>query len=188
MSKTYSNLGEITTDINIIANKNLKTGLFEKDSLLIKGYKDRVIKEEGIIQKPKMFKIKTEKDMYYKNKELLIQANPIAYELNKENERMDLKYLKRKLEASKLKNENLYYDNSKSKEKSKEGGKEREKTKEKNSSNAYSNKNLGFNNLNLNSNSNANANHISKEKKEENKESAIKTIKDKIKFNVEEKK
>lgn len=123
MSKTYSELGDINKDIDLISNKKLKNKLFNKDRRLLKGFQPKEIKEQGLIYKNMNFKMISEGELYFKNKELLKTANPIAYKLNLNHEAMDLKYLKRKLDASKVKTINFYAskkNKSNSKSKSKE--------------------------------------------------------------------
>ena len=111
MSKTYSDLDEVF-NANYLVNSKLANHNFNKDKKQIKGFKFQPIKEMGLVYKNLTNNVKTEKDLYLKNKKLLQKSNPIAVELEKKYEELDFKYLKKKVEGSKVKTINLYSPSS----------------------------------------------------------------------------
>jgi hypothetical protein len=108
MNKTYSESGNFTNNFSSKADYFINTFYYAKDKNLMKGNKKITIKEEGIAQKKLSVKLPFEGDLFKKDEKVLKLSNPIAYNLTKRQEELDLKYLKRKLDASNLKSKNLY--------------------------------------------------------------------------------
>lgn len=108
MNKTYSEAGKIESNFSSKADLFVNTFYYEKDKNLMRGIKKNIKKEEGIAHKKFNVKLPPEGELFKRDEQVLKISNPIAYSLNKNREELDLKYLKRKLDASKLKSKNLY--------------------------------------------------------------------------------
>lgn len=108
MSKTYADLGELNTNINTKASSKIQIFYYDKDKKFLTGFKSEAPKEKGLIYKNINTKIKSETELTIKDKKLFTITNPIAISMLKRQEDLDLKFLRRKLEAGKVKNKNLY--------------------------------------------------------------------------------
>ena len=112
MSNTYyRDFGE---KINVFKfnKKKIINNYYNQEKRLIKGYIKPIVKDEGVIINNGQANFISEGELYYKNKNLLEITNPIAYNMEQKQNKLDLKYLQRKIDANKIKNKTLYHDGS----------------------------------------------------------------------------